>query len=205
MRKLGKLVSKAVSPNPFYHHLCYCHALHLAVQETFKRGLVSSFEEPSDGEYSSFMGFDSDEQIIETDSLEDPEEDDFAFAFDEDQSEIEEEGNSSSPVSKVRKICKEFKNTKKAGELARICPLRIQLDSPIRWNSTLVMLERFLEVECFVREIYQENGDTFPLQADDLRCVKFIVKILQHVKTAMLGLSQEKINLLDADSIIEVR
>ena len=34
MIKLGKLLQRAASPSLFYHHMCFAHALHLAVRDT---------------------------------------------------------------------------------------------------------------------------------------------------------------------------
>lgn len=38
MRKLGRSLAQAAGEKPFYHQMCFAHALHLAVMDTFKHG-----------------------------------------------------------------------------------------------------------------------------------------------------------------------
>ena len=167
MRLLGKLISEGIPSRPFYHHLCYAHALHLAVQETLARGRVPVCQTSPDGEYSTLIGiFDSSGAFTEGDASDSEEDGDSPSEPCEDPAEEQpgDEPDHSSPIETIRGICEEFKKSRKKASLAKVCPLCVCLDTPIRWNSTLTMLERFVEVEVYIMEIYEADGEEYPLR-----------------------------------------
>ena len=66
MRKLGKALKAAASPKPFYHQMCFAHAIHLAVLETLETearfGDAAADERPEEFEWSFAGIFDGDEE-----------------------------------------------------------------------------------------------------------------------------------------------
>ena len=55
MCKLGKLMQAAAAPQPFYHQLCFAHALHLAVKDTLLRKSKARQSNTEENEFETYI------------------------------------------------------------------------------------------------------------------------------------------------------
>lgn len=121
-------------------------------------------------------------------------------------------GTTGQIVDKVRNACRTFhrspvlhdellKNT-----AAELLSKKIVLDVATRWNSSLRMLERFLEMEQALRTFYANENSTqaFPLSDEELLTCKDMVKAMTHVEEATKRLSIHGATLRSADLALQV-
>ena len=164
---------QARSPRPFYHHQCYAHGLHLAVQETLK----------ADGTTENAGLLDATTEL------------DNAAAS----------ANSiGSLLDEIRAISKDFRRPKRANKLAKLSALRTRLDSPVRWDSSFLMMKRFVKLKACIEEVFRAEKKIFPLSTEQMEEIRRIIKILQCVARATKKLSGDDVTLLDADLVLEV-
>lgn len=101
--------------------------------------------------------------------------------------------------NKVRDIVKLVRRSVKASDkLKKLqnndgkCPLKFILDMPVRWNSTFMMLERFLDLEEYAYSSTSEcNNRPEMLLTKELQLIKDIVEIMRPIKDVITEISSE--------------
>lgn len=112
-------------------------------------------------------------------------------------------------LKKVRSIARRFrKSPKLMDELRKTTaredyngkPLIIKLDCRTRWYSTLLMVERVLEILPALNIVLSHHGT--PIDANDARAMEQIASVLSPFKNAILVLCTQKATLSLADKAI---
>jgi hypothetical protein len=199
MQKFGRITKPL-------HMMCYAHAIHLSVCDLFvtkkkkQTAQVDSENNDSGSDAESDQEFDSDEEGDQGFEVNPAVENEVTF--------IEE---FQSIIAKIRKYIKLFKRSpvknddnlqpkifEQFGKLKMLI-----LDSKTRWNSTVVMLRRFIEVQKEVRLAMVELDLPFELTTTDLEKIKSLCDALEPLKIAVEALGREDADLLLSEKIIE--
>lgn len=193
---LMKKVSRIINVK---NQLCIAHGIHLAVLKVLY--------------VNSTNGQAADKFNENEDELDDEDENEFGL-------ELQYNNNSDiNPlkdyklelvISKIRKVVKIFRKSSTKNDILQKYikdemgkELSLHLDSRTRWNSLLVMLERFLEVKNAVRKsLIDIKADIFFTEID-FEIVSEVVSALQPVKLAVDTLCRKDINLYVADVTLE--
>lgn len=202
MIRLGSLLQEAVAPQPFYTQTCLAHALHLACLDSL------SSEPFDDAHYRVDEIADEERQAYNCG-------DGTSDVLDDDLPSFEGSslsGPYGSIVDRIRAVCHHFaKSTTSHGSLLGMRrqqqkkELRVLLSCPIRWNSILHMLQRFVELKPQMQVIYQRQKNSFPIRAADEPKIKDMISSLALIETAVEMMSAEGATVLDAEHILQVR
>ena len=195
MKKMGHIL-------PVEHQICHAHGVHLGVTDVLykKKDFLKEFEDEHRAEvhnenYSESEDSENDEALEEV--LE--------------AVTVEESSDIHDVIKKVRKVAQMFKKkVLSKDQLQEYCEdigheLNLQLDCRTRWNSLLLMLQKFVTLRpkiletMIILEIPQENF----LTESETQLITSIVNVLDAVETASKALCREDINLSTADTIFE--
>lgn len=206
MIKLGSLIANERGPKPFYHQTCYAHGIHLAVVDTLKwKGQEGEAANPTT-QLPGFgcFGFGAADSQEEEEPPE-PSDDDI-----QNEIEIFDSGHWGL-IQKIRNIALELRGSAaKSDQLELICRrnnfrvLKMFLSVNHRWDSTLHMLERFLDLETPLRSYFGSKGQDFPLSAPEMETVHVILPALKIVAEASTRLQKTGVSLLQAETILGV-
>ncbi|GBP71214.1 hypothetical protein EVAR_18007_1 [Eumeta japonica] len=192
------------SESPSEMILCLNHAIHLGVVDTFykKRQATSAVSSSEDTD-------DSDDEIMENKNSSDDEADDNA-SYDT--------NFRLQPIDEIKRVLDE---TRSLVKLFRKSPLKnsqlqnyvkaefgkelsLLLDVKTRWNSIIVMAERFLKLKNCVKKALIDLNMLDKWNEDNLLLLQSIVDLLQPVKIAVEALGRQNATLLTAEAIIDV-
>lgn len=123
------------------------------------------------------------------------------------------QGSAGQVIAKVRAAAKKFvlspmlNDELTAIAASRGCRLKLVLDVKTRWNSTVRMLEHFLELEASLREFYAARGrdEPFPLDDAEMAAVRSLVCALAVVDLTTKRLSLATATLRTSDLALQVR
>ena len=111
-------------------------------------------------------------------------------------------------VERLRKVCREFKKKPvMMDELRRVTSkeefnkksLKVVLDCPTRWYSTLLMIERALRILPAMNNVLSRHS--VPISAQDAEALEKIAAVLSPFKNAILLLCKKEATLRNADRI----
>lgn len=184
MKKYGESISPI-------SQLCYNHAIHLCVIDSFYKSSMDF--EVSDGGCS-----DSENEIHNSD----------------DSLDISEEKRTLIPsilstVNKVRKVVKMFKKSHDKNEKFQKYVVKqeghqihLKLDVRHRWNSLSIMISEFLKLRnCINHTLLDLNLETF--YETEFEILHNILKELEPLAVATNKLSSDTVTLLEADAILK--
>lgn len=208
MVRVAELIAEErTAGGAFYHQKCLIHGIHLAMMATLNEKVRTTKRKDRKGEQPH--GARSEGSRIPEDI---PEEEEPPEVPDVQQEiEISDCGHWIL-IGKIRSLCREFTQSCSksdrldftSGQLAGCKPLRVVSDVAIRWNSTLGMLERFLQLEQPIRIYCEERGETFPLTRKEVSSISSLLPALRVVEEVTCRLSKEGTTLYDSEVILEV-
>ena len=211
MQKLGVL-------SPAEHQACFAHALHLAVM-----GTIYNKKDENNNDEDNRQVEDADDCDEEADDSDEDAEDCDEDANDSgellDEDELDPElGSACQPpelvpelksvVDKVRKIARMFRRSPVKNDTLRTYTkvefgheLGLLLDSKTRWNSLVLMLERYLKLRRAVTKSLIDFGETqeYVMSESELELISNIVNALEPLKAAAEMICRREANLLTAD------
>ena len=101
---------------------------------------------------------------------------------------------------------KTLRKPKVAQQLEKVgSELTALIDTEIRWNNTLRMLQRYLELHPTLRTLPSLQRNEYSLESAEEEKLKMIVAALLPVKAASNKLPRERNKFLDADETFGVR
>jgi hypothetical protein len=200
MQKFGRITKPL-------HMMCYAHAIHLSVCDLMvtkkKKPNETSIQVNSDDENNN--SDDSDQELGSD------EEGDYGLEVNPVEAEVTFIEEYQSIINKIRKYIKLFKRSpvknddnlqpkifEQFGKLKKLL-----LDSKTRWNSTVVMLRRFIEVQKEVKLAMVELDLPFELTTTDLEKIESLCDALEPLKIAIEALGRMDADLLSSEKIIE--
>ncbi|KAL0859841.1 hypothetical protein ABMA27_010181 [Loxostege sticticalis] len=197
MKKFGR-------ESPSEMILCLNHAIHLGVVDTFykKRQATSAVSSSEDTD-------DSDDEIMENKNSSDDEADDNA-SYDT--------NFRLQPIDEIKRVLDETRSLVKLFRKSPLKNIQLQnyvkaefgkelsllLDVKTRWNSIIVMAERFLKLKNCVKKALIDLNMLDKWNEDNLLLLQSIVDLLQPVKIAVEALGRQNATLLTAEAIIDV-
>lgn len=195
MKKYGKYL-------PCISQLCLNHAIHLAIMDSFYRDKADddALEESSDEE-------DSENLIEKRNLIDNCTIDSNIQLYNEIASKKSLTVNLDGAVKKLRKLVKFFRKSPLRNNILQDnvkakfgSEKRLQLDCPTRWNSLIVMIERYLEIKDAVRmttaEFEHQN-----LSVEEENILESFMTILKPIELAIIELSKNETNLLHAEAV----
>ena len=204
MVKLAKLIATRRGSRPFYHQQCLAHELHLAVSAALGGNPVNA-SEPDHSMPGSSGGPAS--QAAGDLRCDQPEEEEEPVA----EREMIPPEVDCDLIRKVRSVVQEFRYSGTNSDIFEdVCRsngfkhLVALPDLSFRWNSTLKMLTRFLEIEEPLRAYYRRKKENFPLSNSEVEGIRSIVPALQIVAEASTRLQKHGSTLFDAELILQV-
>lgn len=201
MKKVGKLISAS-------QQLCFAHAIQLAVLSVLYRKDTPDDEiELSDTTYETEKSDSSDSDEDDLNSNDDD------YVFNIDQSSINQpiplSHNQLTPlIAKVRKVIKIFRAspTKNDDVLQKNVKaefgkeLMLILDSKTRWNSLLLMLERFIKLKSAIQKSLIDLKSDIRFSTAEFDLLTKTVSVLMPIKCAVEAICRRDANLLTADA-----
>lgn len=213
MLKVGRIVEAE-------HHLCLAHGIHLAVcdvlynknkelqlntiiSETLTNEIVASQIE--DDCYSSDDDVDEDFTNPQMGL-------DFESIYKDIELSSQNEININELVKKIRKTVVLFKksSTKNDSILQKYVKaekgkeLSLLLDCKTRWNSLLIMLERFLSLKTCIQKALIDLKSPIIFKEDDFNIIADIIDVLTPVKLTVEALCRRDANLCTADAVLKL-
>lgn len=196
------------------HQQCFAHGLHLAVCDVLYKKLASRIEIPVP-EQSSIENLSDDDDIAEEDiytvsavEISHSDENCTDVINLADSIEGNHEINISVTIIKVRKIVKMFRRSplknetlQKYVKLEFHKELNLHLDSKTRWNSLIVMLERFLQLRKSICKALIDLGKQLDVTDQEFDNIDAIIKALQPVKIGVEMLGRRDATLLTAEVV----
>ena len=111
-------------------------------------------------------------------------------------------------IKKVRSLMVSLKrSTKQREALKKYTSLSPLLDVCTRWNSTLIMLNRFIRLKDSLEKAKYDNTDIkkkMCFEDDEIIAINLITNVLEPFNVATKSLSAEGVNLHMADIILEI-
>ena len=213
MVKFGKIIGCA-------HHMCYAHAIHLAVCDVLYKKQVDLTESANEIEEDNIH--ESEEETDEFEELRedlshaldmvvgDTTESDGSVIFRNFNEKVKATTNINETLSKVRRIVKMFKKSPLKNDILQQhvrgefgCELVPILDTKTRWNSLLAMLERFLEIKSAISKALIDTGEQQNLNSEELKTLAEIVLCLKPVKMGLEKLCNRNSNLMTAEGVFD--
>lgn len=188
------------------HQVCLAHGFHLAVIKSLYR--TSSADKSKCSESREFMSMNVDENT--DDSSEESSGEVFIISeesgsqfISQDTAEIKFD-NYLAIIKKVRRIVTAFKRSPVLREthLTPYTNLMPLLDCNTRWNSLLVMVERFLEIIIPIRKALIELTYLPSIHDSDVLLLRKMVTILKPIKLAVDAIARRDANLLSSDAAV---
>lgn len=182
--------------------LCYNHAIHLAVVSIF----YSVNSSQSNNRIEEFYEYDDEEDNESLDGTKYLSSDEnMNFIVDYEEEIFELSVDISNIVNETRRICKFFKKSSVRNSILQKHvveqhgkKLKLLLDCRTRWNSLIIMINRFILLSGPIYKALDELGAVVP--SDDLiSSLKEIAKILEPLGEAVRELSKREANLLIAE------
>ena len=192
MVKFGRL-------SPGYLQLCYNHGIHLAVVNIIYEKKSKTCNENVIEICEDFSNSDDDFEVYSDDELE----------FDSEYNFNTSSDNICKIITNIRDIVKLFKNSPMKNSILQNYvketekqELSLLLDCRTRWNSMLVMIERFLRLADSVEKALHDLNCSY-LWSSELKFeANQIFKTLKPVQIAVEALSREDSNLFKAEAIL---
>lgn len=152
---------------------------------------------------------DEEEAVVNEEEVENDEESEDDDEEDEDEYEISDY-QLQTQIKQVRNLIIWFKKSPLRNKVLQKVVvaklnkcLELLLDSKTRWDSLCLMLERFLLLVPSVKEALDQLGSGTKLDDIDIELIKKLVCALQPIRITVEFLSSNKINLLEADVLLE--
>lgn len=209
MVKLGRLIEVE-------HQLCFAHGIHLAVRDVLYKNnsslvTVDAEIEPIESQSSDCDSDVDDDYDIETDNEKDKKNshDGVVLEFESVDTKINLNYANLSPlVTKIRSVIKIFRRspTKNDQYLQKYVKLQfgkelnLQLDVTTRWNSLLIMLERFYQLRYCVQKALIDLKSNIVFSEEDFLLISETIDALSPIKLAVEALCRRDSNLLVADA-----
>ncbi|GFX51695.1 uncharacterized protein TNCV_5013981 [Trichonephila clavipes] len=203
MVKFGKIMSCE-------YHLCYAHAIHLAVCDMLYNkqiDLVENTVEIEDKSHEEGNG-ESEELVEDLDKALDLEfESDVGTdaLFHVTYAEINSITNINETIKKIKNVVKLFRKSPIKNDILQKyvkeefgCEKMVCLDTKTRWNSLLAMLERFLEIKSAISKALIDIKEEQIMVNVEFKTVTTIVKCLKPVKIGLEKLCGRNATLLTA-------
>ena len=201
----GSNVLKAVDLMMLRKQRCFVHGLDLVVRK------VVSGKHAKALDVRIFVALNSEtaDSLVE-DADEDP-------SMTDDTPDIDEEEDGGTEVvlgeavKRLREAVRKFKKRPAMMDEVRQMTARAEnnnkglkpkLDSKTRWYSTLLMIERALEILPALNYVLSHHGT--PISVDDASALREIALVLEPFKRAMLLLCNKEANLVHADKVFTV-
>lgn len=177
------------------HVLCLAHGIHLAIVEVLYKTNTSAIDD---------LGLlDSDSELEDDDAYSSP----FRDAAEEN---IEYEATINDIINRVRKIVKFFRKSPLKTEVLRkysgtdMCPGPVLLlDSRTRWNSLLVMLERFYELKDAIQKALIDLHEPLSITDEEFNRIHEVITVLSPIKLATDAICRRDTDLVAADVSIQ--
>ena len=182
----------------YIHQLCYNHGIHLAVVDVIYKSITNSNVDQSDS--------DSDITVNEYN----PTSDEFSESdIDVDTVAQRDKGDDkNTALQMVRKIVKFFKCSPKRNSIQQEyvkekygISLSLLLDCKTRWNSIVIMVERFLKVVDKVWKALEDFCSLTLLNENNVPVFSNICNALKPIKLAAEALGRRDLNLIMAYAI----
>ena len=196
------------------HGVCLSHAIHLAVShvlyqkptslEVLRDDVTATGSLTEEGVNAEENSDDGDVELDECVDVVNPQE-----GNEEEVLQFKEEIETA--VKKVRKMVKKIRRSPVKSDFLRAKCVEagetittLILDCRTRWNSLADMLERYIKLHATVARVLEEYDYPTRLQltSSELDIIKHVSGALQLVKVAASYLSDRKVNLMTADTII---
>ncbi len=185
MKKLGRISEKP-------QQLCIAHGIHLAVLEVIYQN------------YSHVEESDVKEQEEELDASEES-----GFAFEQPNRPLDLNQNLGEIVKKIRRIVKLFRISPLKEETLKMYTraahgkeIALVLDVRTRWNSLLIMVERFVKLKNEVQKALIDLKEPCHITEEDFLFIEEVIRILTPVKMAVEAICMHDANLLSCDVAI---
>ena len=162
------------------HVICLAHTLNLVVQSFLKSSIEPIENNYTDNENSYSSEYNKSEDDIETDY------------------EFENSGNTywvQQLLTKIRTLVKKINRSAHKKEFLE--GKSVLLDNRIRWNSTLNMLENFLDALPQINFIILHYDIPICITSGDVKHLKLLIECLKPFEEAILQLSRLETNILD--------
>ena len=199
MKKFGRLI-------PCMQQLCMAHGLHLAVMDALyeKRVSTEALRAYQGDDKSSAEETDDEGEVDDHEAVE-------HFEASVEGQRMEVSGTIGETISKVRKIVRWFKKSPVRNECLQKhvgdelgSERTMMLDCRTRWNSLLIMIERFWELKTAVRkaliDIQATSGSAVDmLTNDELSSLRDLISALNVLKVGTEMLCRRDANLLTSD------
>lgn len=188
MKRFGRISGKK-------HALCLAHGIHLAVVEVLYKN-----NSPNIGDIG----------LLESDS-ETEDEDSYSSPFrDAAEENIEYETTLNDIISRVRKVVKFFRKSALKTEVLQrysgteLCPGPVLLlDSRTRWNSLLIMLERFVLLKDAIQKALIDLREPSSIMDEEFCRIQEVVNVLAPIKLATDAICRRDTNLVAADVALQ--
>ncbi|GFW36146.1 uncharacterized protein TNCV_4930081 [Trichonephila clavipes] len=195
------------------HHLCYAHAIHLAVCDVLYDKQIDlventvevedkSLEEDNDereelvGDLDKVLDLEF-ESGVGTDAL-------FHVTYAENNSII----NINETIKKIKNVVKLFRKSPIKNDILQKyvkeefgCEKMVCLDTKTRWNSLLAMLERFLEIKSAISKALIDIKEGQMMVKIEFETVTTIAAGLKPVKIGLEKLCSRNATLLTAEGV----
>lgn len=183
--------------------LCYNHAIHLAVISVF-------YDKSKSGNNEDESDVDEDEDGESNDNFDDIIRSDANLLLNHDNMvRLNFADNIAHAIGETRRICKFFRKSSVRNNCLQKHvvehhgkPLMLLLDVKTRWNSLMVMINRFLLISDCVILALEELGAAVPSQ-ENLCTLKYLLAVLEPLEKAVIELSKENSNLLIAEGTMK--
>ena len=192
MKKFGRI-------SQYYHQQCYNHAIHLAVLDIIYKKKTENYNEAqsssdSDNNYSdsdkfSCSSFISDEILLPIPVL---------------RYDLED------ALKNVRKVVKLFKYSPVKNSILQSYvkiqhgkELNLIIDLKIRWNSIVVMLERFIKLYDSIKKALRDLNCTSYFNDEYMTIIRELVSALKPIKVAVEALGRRDTNLIISEGILK--
>lgn len=186
MKKLGRISEKQ-------QQLCIAHGIHLAVLEVIYQNdspLVTAEEEQPEE--------DSGEDVGES-----------GFEIEQSEVPLDLKKNLGDIVKNIRRIVKYFRISPLKEEVLKAYTkaahgkdIALVLDVRTRWNSLLLMIERFMLLKNEVQKALIDLNEPCHINEDDFLFIEEVIRILKPVKMAVEAICMHDANLLSCDVAI---
>lgn len=199
MKKVGKMIET-------HQQICLAHGIHLAVVKIlYKKANYDQISENLN-ELPDFVDDDNDNDddvddeggfSLQTTATFDVSDDDDTYDLRDDITII---------IRKIRNVVKIFRRspikndnlqTHVMGEFGK--EITLLLDTKIRWNSMLIMVERFFKLKSCIQKSLIDLKIEFPFSEEDIDCVRDLISVLEPVKLSVEALCTADCSLLTAD------
>ncbi|GFV91600.1 uncharacterized protein TNCV_770661 [Trichonephila clavipes] len=207
MVKFGKIMSCE-------YHLCYAHAIHLAVCDVLYNKQIDLVENTVEVEDKSHEEEDNDESEELVEDLDKALDSEFESSVETDALFLVTYAEKNSityineTIKKIRNVVKLFRKSpikndilQKYGKEEFGCEKMVCLDTKTRWNSLLAMLERFLEIKSAISKALIDIKEEQMMVNVEFETVTTIVKGLKPEKIGLDKLCSRNTTLLTAESV----